>query len=88
MEFKIGADGLDEFAYSTIEVNDFFKYQQQKNLNSINILHTNICSIRHHFDELIYHINYIKVKYHIICLSETWITDESGSISILTDIEL
>lgn len=66
--------------HETMEIDDFFDSQAIMNYNikneSINILHMNIRSMRKNFEQFSCYLNRTGIKYQIVLLSETWITDE------------
>lgn len=81
MPFNDGSDDQIVFdCYDTIEVNNFFDFDPQYYYNhnhNLNIIHMNIRSIRKHFDEFICYLNNSKTKFHIIVLTESWISHDS-----------
>ena len=56
---------------------DTFVYKQ----NSLNILTTNICSIKKHFDELCIILDNIETKFEVIVLTEAWLGLDNISIN-------
>lgn len=49
--------------------------------NSLNILTTNICSIKKHFDELCIILDNIETKFEVIALTEAWLSLDNISIN-------
>ena len=47
----------------------------RNNVNDLNILHTNIRSLRKNGDELSVYLESLNKKFDIVCLTETWITE-------------
>jgi len=65
--------------HDTSEIDDLFSYEPQNlsNKNLLNFFHTNIRSLNKNFEELVHFLANINFKFHIIALSETWITDDA-----------
>jgi hypothetical protein len=75
-------DTIDFGIHDTIEVHDISSFNPQHFFtdntdNLVNYLHMNIRSINKNFDQFICYLNQCETKFHVIVLSETWITDDS-----------
>ena len=56
---------------------DNFNSEVVKNRNDLSIFHLNICSLLGKWDELLNFLNMLSVSFEIICITETWIREDS-----------
>ena len=62
------------------DLSDFFKPPSISNTYSFKLIHINCRSLKAHFDELEHLILDSEVKYSIIALTETWLTEDNKNI--------
>ena len=61
-----------EHSYYSI---DKFNENCFTNVNDLNIIHCNIRSLYAHHDEFLALLSVFRVKFYILCFSESWLTD-------------
>ena len=72
--------GLNDSEHSDYYSIDKFNENSVTNVNDLNIIHCNIRSLYAHHDEFLSLLSILWVKFHILCFSESWLTDATKQL--------
>ena len=71
---------LNNSEHSDYYLIDKFNENCVTNANDLNIIHCNIRSLYAHHDEFLSFFSVLRVKFDILCFSESWLTDTTKQL--------